>query len=145
MLAQDEPGGTAWWTTVLVDVDCIGVNERELAEIASDQDCVLPLAYSNFLRVAGRRCGSLWRGSDAFYPAILGLKRDAEELMRECGSPSGLHDSNVVIAMHQGYQFLFLAGDTLDPSVRRFSEQDGVAELVNEHFTSFMLSTISGV
>ena len=145
MLAQDEPGSISWWTTVLVDVDFIGVNERELAEIAADQNCVLPLAYSNFLRVAGRRCGSLWLGSDAFYPAILGLERDAEDLMRESGLPFRLHESDVVIAMHQGYQFLFLSGGTHNPPVLRFSEQEGVAELVNEQFTSFVLGTISGM
>ena len=112
-----------------------GLSSPELDEIAEDQGVVLPAAYRGFLEVAGRACGRLWVGTDAFYPVLLGVKQDAIELMEEFHAPFSLAATDVVIGMNQGYEFLYLSGPGDDPPVSGWHESHGSRGVIFDSFT----------
>ena len=86
-----------------------GLTNNEIREIQADQGVeTLPAYYWEFLRRMGRCAGKLLIGTDAFYPALLGMKRDVLELLRENAASQLIDDKAVVIGMHQGYQAYWL-------------------------------------
>lgn len=104
----------------------VGVSDEELREFAEDQAITsIPGRYAEFLKAMGRAAGPLLVGTDAFYPDIIGLKRDGLELLADSGV-AGLASSDViVIAMHQGYQVYWMADvSTDDPPVYMYQEGD---------------------
>ena len=131
-----------WWRDELEGVDCQGLSDTEIEQVALDQGVELPEAYAGFLAVAGRRCGDLWIGTTAFYPAILGLRDDATELLTEDEADWTLADTDVVIAMHQGYTFLYLSGREPDPAVHRYVEGEERSERIFERFSSLILTSV---
>jgi len=129
-----------WWRERLADIDCEPASDDEIERIATDQEVVLPAAYETFLRVAGRRCGQLWLGSDAFVPALFGLREHAADLMRDASLE--LAPADVVIGSHQGYEFLLLHGGGADPEVRRFTEGTPGTVVVATSFSSLVLDAL---
>lgn len=133
----------AWWRSRLADVNCVGLDSGEVAAVLADQGVArLPAAYAGFLEVAGRQCGPLWSGSDAFFPTLLGLRVAADELLDEWEIDADLAANDVVVAMHQGYEFLYLPQGEDDPPVMRFTEGNAVAQQVGPSFTRFVVSAL---
>ena len=88
-----------------------------------DQGVELPWSYECFLRSMGRDAGGIFAGSDLSYAEVLGLRRDAQELLLENESKFILPEDAVVFWMHQGYQFAFLQGSNgPNPTVRLWTE-----------------------
>ncbi len=84
------------------------------------------------------------RGTDVYYPRILGLRSAAQELLEENASPFRLRETDRVISMHQGYQFDFLRGLGDDPEVWSFCEgvsAGNVPSTNHEHFTDWLRRT----
>src|SRR5262245_23536290 len=105
----------------------VGLTEDEIRQLAEDQHVKsLPVAYLKFLRLMGRSAGLLLRGTDAFYPSIIGLKDDAKNLMEAEGFGGLLPRDAFVFAMHQGYQvYWFQSTEGENPTVYLFQEGDG--------------------
>jgi hypothetical protein len=118
----------------------VGLSGQEVQDVAADQGvATLPARYVEFLSEMGRKAGGLLAGTDAFYPEILGLRRDAMELLAENGESGLLRDESVVFAMHQGYQVYWMASRILgDPPVFMYQEgHPGVAR-ERESLTAFL-------
>lgn len=142
----DEISYPVWWRSRLAEISCVGLENGELAAVVADQSVTrLPAAYEGFLKVAGKQCGALWAGSDAFFPALLGLRAAADELLAECETDIDLAANDVVVAMHQGYEFLYLPEGGDDPPVMRFIEGDAVPHEVGPSFTQFVLSALDEI
>ena len=115
-----------------------GLARVAIDQIEADQGAQLPRRYRSFLEVAGGGAGRLWVGSDAFYPAVLGLKIAAQDLLHENGQPFRLSSDAVVFLMHQGYQFFFLVGAGDDPPVYGYVEGEAGPEEVAPSFSAFL-------
>jgi len=124
-----------------------GCSDREIEEIMADQkvDC-LPQAYTSFLERLGRGAGGLLKGTDAFYPRLIGVKDAAIELLTEDGAPIRLPPDSLVIGMHQGYQFFWfptVAQD--DPKVLMFQEGDRIPHREWGTFSSYLNDMIKEI
>ena len=122
--------------------DVSGLTEQEITTVEADQGVKLPPIYRAFLAIMGKSAGSLFVGSDAFFPQILGLRCDAEELLEENSSPFTLDSTDVVFLMHQGYQFMFMHGSDDDPPVFLYKEGDDRPSLVASRLSSFLEGAI---
>lgn len=101
------------------------------------------MAYEAFLTVAGRGCGRLWVGSDVFFPQLLDVRNDARFLVEvELGMPFMVKDDDVVIGMHQGYQFWYMSTLDDDPPVSMFSEADRRPVPLADSFTQLVLDAL---
>ena len=135
---QDVDGYVEFWRSALQRTRCKSAESKEVDALKEDQGLgSLPAAYEAFLLVAGRGCGDLWVGTTAFFPDLLGVRGAAEELFAENRLESFLQPDDVVITMHQGYQFLYLSGPGADPPVFGCIE-GGAGVVVAESFTSLL-------
>jgi SMI1/KNR4 family protein SUKH-1 len=121
-----------------------GVTDAEIQEIRRDQALPsLPGRYVEFLRTMGRDAGPLLRGTDAFYPAIIGLRQEAVNLLEENNVAGLVPDDAVIFAMHQGYQLYWMLGwAAADPPVRMYQEGDATWSQEWPSFTQFLLSEL---
>ncbi|SDE01148.1 SMI1/KNR4 family protein [Actinokineospora iranica] len=86
----------------------VGCTAAEIEQVRADQGGALPEQYEQFLAVMGRSAGELLRGTDFFYPSILGLPTDGRELLVENDATGLLGDGSTIIGMHQGYELYWL-------------------------------------
>lgn len=93
-------------TTVVAD-QILGLTTEQIREVERDQPAPLPEAYRCFLLLLGGGAGHFMQGTDVYHPRILGLWSAAKELLEENTSPFRLQETDLVISMHQGYQFDF--------------------------------------
>jgi hypothetical protein len=121
-----------------------GLTPSEIDEVEHDQPGPLAAAYRQFLQSAGRGAGHFLQGSDVFYHSILGLGRDARELLADNKVPFTLAHDDRVILMHQGYQFDFLRGTGPDPEVWSYCEGTaaGKPTLAYSHFTEWLAAAV---
>jgi hypothetical protein len=123
----------------LPDDGLVGLSDEEIQLVTRDQELDhLPARYVEFLRVMGRSAGRLLAGTDVFYPDILGLRRDALELLSENGVAGLIQDGSVVFAMHQGYQVYWMNGAADDPPVLMYHEGDSAIRREWDSFTDFL-------
>jgi hypothetical protein len=114
-----------------------GLSEDVIRLIESDQPARLAEAYRLFLQLIGSGAGFFLRGSAVYYPAMLGLKKAACDLLSENGSPFVFEDSDRVFLMHQGYCFDFLRGSSPDPEVWSYSEGSSAGNVPERAFGRF--------
>ncbi|SCE64610.1 SMI1/KNR4 family protein [Micromonospora mirobrigensis] len=125
------------------EVDENAVEGLSLAEVRQVSDSWgvdrLPDAYVEFLVQMGVRGGRLLQGTEAFFPEILELPRDAEEFFQEDEGGMPLPRGAQVFAMHQGYQVYWLS-DLLvpDPEVVLYMERRSEPMEVWPSFTHFI-------
>jgi hypothetical protein len=112
---------------VVREGELTGCSPEEVDELRLDQGVSrLPEEYTCFLRLAGRGAGALMRGTDAFYPGLLGIRQDVESLLEDSGAEVALSADSFVIAMHQGYQAYWIPSVSAGrPEVVIFQEGDG--------------------
>ena len=105
--------------------------------------CTIPQAYELFLRSMGRQAGKLFVGTDAFFPAILGLNEAGRSLISFCneqlGTRCSIPDDALVFAMHQGYQFFCMVTSSPNPPVFHFDEGYESLKPVAGSYTDFLL------
>jgi hypothetical protein len=118
-----------------------GLTDGEIREIQADQGLgSLPAYYREFLRRMGRCAGQFLIGTDAFYPALLGIKADVLELLRENAVSHLIGDDAVVIGMHQGYQAYWLeTASEDDPAVYLYQEGETGISKKWASFSAFLL------
>jgi len=118
-----------------------GCDAIQIAEIETDCGCELPVAYREFLARMGRRAGDFYVGTDMFYPVLLGLTKEAHDLVAEDNSDISLPQDAIVFSMHQGYQFLFFrAQDGDDPPVYYYMEQSGTFVKKDDSLSKFLFN-----
>jgi hypothetical protein len=118
--------------------DFQGLSASEIADVAADQGVALPAVYVAFLQVMGRKAGRLFVGTDALFPQLIGLKRDATALLDENEAPFRLEPCDVVVYMHQGYIFGYLRGSGEDPQVFEYKEGEGSAIPVGDTLSGYL-------
>jgi hypothetical protein len=118
-----------------------GLTDDEIREIQIDQGLrSFPVYYREFLRRMGRCAGQFLIGTDAFYPALLGIKVDVFELLRENAVSHLIGGDAVVIGMHQGYQAYWLeTAYENDPAVYLYQEGDSDIHARWTSFSAFLL------
>lgn len=140
-IAEDEVASIAATLRIIhgVEATC-GLSGPEIQEVVVDQSIgALPSGYVEFLRQMGKSAGPILRGTDAFYPNILGIKADALKVLEEDGQAGLFSERDLVFAMHQGYQIYWMSDiQSSNPAV--FMHQEGTAGIIREwdSFTSFL-------
>ena len=87
----------------------------------------------------GNGAGRFFRGTDLFYPSMLGMTDIGRGIVHEDEQGMELASNAFVFAMHQGYSFMFFyAGESDDPVVWYYLEQSGLFKKVNERFTAYI-------
>jgi hypothetical protein len=123
--------------------EVLGCSDEDIRAVERDAGQDLPESYRLFLTRMGRGAGRFYRGSDHFYPSIVGLTKDARELIAKDPAQIDLPTDAIVFSMHQGYQFLFmLASEGQDPPVYRYVQRKGRWERLYERFSEYMLSAV---
>ncbi|MBL7508419.1 SMI1/KNR4 family protein [Frankia nepalensis] len=85
----------------------------------------LPGRYREFLSLAGRGAGGILRGTDAFFPEILDMRRATDDFFADNPGGIDLPDGAVVFAMHQGYQVYWMDSISVeDPPVSLYMERE---------------------
>ncbi|MFE3785941.1 SMI1/KNR4 family protein [Amycolatopsis sp. NPDC059090] len=101
----------------------VGCRPAEVEQVRADMRIQrLPAQYEQFLLRMGRGAGGLLRGSDFFYPAILGLSADGRDFLEENGTASLMAPGSIVIGMHQGYRLYWLECGEPSGPVRCYTE-----------------------
>ena len=123
--------------------DIQGCTDSEILNVAARQGVFLPAAYQTFLRRMGRGAGAFMGGADVFYPAPLGLREKAWELLAEYEYAFALPEDALVFWMHQSHHFMFVrTSEGSDPPVYYYLEGATEAVWLHEHFTDFLGSEI---
>jgi hypothetical protein len=100
-----------------------GCTTEQIAEVAAFAGSRLPRVYELFLKKMGLGAGSFCADIEMFYPEILTLRGDAEELLREGGAAFTLSDRDFVFSMYQGFQFMYFRLDgSEDPPIFLYLE-----------------------
>lgn len=111
-----------------------------VAAIEDDQPVRLSDAYRAFLEEAGGGAGRFLQGSDIFYPAVLGIRATAQELLRRNGLE--LLATDRVFLMHHDAQFDFTRGGGEDPAVWSYNEGDEAPTLAYPRFTDWLRANV---
>ncbi|WP_081005854.1 SMI1/KNR4 family protein [Pseudomonas asplenii] len=127
---------------VILDSALVGCSEVEIASIEQHFGCKVPLAYREFLTIAGRSAGKIFCGVDIFYPRLLSLKFEADELLDELGLSDLLPTDAKVFCMHQGYEINYFLPVADDPPVFQFFEGQSSIDKTWDSFSSFLISSI---
>jgi hypothetical protein len=127
---------------VILDSTLVGCSEVEIASIEQHFGCKAPLAYREFLTIAGRSAGKIFCGVDIFYPRLLSLRFEADELLDELGLSDLLPTDAKVFCMHQGYEINYFLPVSDDPPVFQFFEGQSSITKTWDSFSSFLIASI---
>ncbi|WP_311970484.1 SMI1/KNR4 family protein [Pseudomonas baltica] len=127
---------------VILNSTLVGCSEVEIASIEQNFGCKVPLAYREFLTIAGRSAGKIFCGVDIFYPRLLSLKVEADELLDELGLSDLLPTDAKVFCMHQGYEINYFLPISDDPPVFQFFEGQNSMTKTWDGFSSFLIASI---
>ncbi|MDX2678473.1 SMI1/KNR4 family protein [Streptomyces sp. NY05-11A] len=107
-----------------------------LEEIARAQGVRLDSEYADFLGCMGAGSGRTLSSEVIFYPAILGLRSNAESMCAEFGVVCDLTDS-LVVASHQGYIYYYVSLSE-DGAVYSITEDSTSPIRVADSFSQFL-------
>jgi len=120
-----------------------GCSEGEIAKLEESSGVRLPTKYKDFLKKIGNGAGGVFRGTDIFLSAIVGLNEEAAALLKENGEDFSLPIDAFVFLMHQGYEFsYFCASEGENPPVYQYVEGGGPPVLTWQSFTDFLMDAI---
>jgi SMI1-KNR4 cell-wall len=120
----------------------IGCTVEEISTVEKYFKSRLPKAYKDFLSVAGRSAGKLFQGTDIFYPRVLQLQAEANELLVELAIPELLPSDAKVFCMHQGYELNYFRPVSDDPPVFQFVEGRSEVVIGWKTFSEFIETSI---
>ncbi|WP_459749859.1 SMI1/KNR4 family protein [Pseudomonas sp. 3A(2025)] len=127
---------------MILESALVGCSDVDIALIEQYFGCKAPLAYREFLTVAGRSAGKIFCGVDIFYPRLLGLKFEAEELLDELGLSGLLPADAKVLCMHQGYGINYFLPISDDPPAFQFFEGQSSTTKAWDSFSGFLIESI---
>lgn len=94
------------------------------------------------MTVAGHSAGKIFCGVDIFYPRLLSLKSEAEELLDELSLSDLLPADAKVFCMHQGYEINYFLPVSDDPPVFQFFEGQSSSVKTWDSFSGFLMASI---
>ncbi|MFJ4413306.1 SMI1/KNR4 family protein [Streptomyces sp. NPDC088925] len=99
----------------------------------------LPERYEQFLSLMGRSAGRILRGTDAFFPRVLDMRRASDEFFASNVGGMDLPQGAVVFAIHQGYQVYWMeVMGSQDPPVSLYMEGEPAPMMRWSSFTEFL-------
>lgn len=126
----------------IAEANLIGCTDEEILIIQKHFSCLLPQEYKDFLFIAGKSAGKLFRGTDIFYPRVLQLQSEAEALLSELQLTTLLPIDAKVFCMHQGYELNYFIPTSDDPPVLQFFEGQTEAIVAWKSFSEFIVTSI---
>jgi SMI1 / KNR4 family (SUKH-1) len=105
-----------------VEATIVPMSEEEIGAVEEDQGVTLPRFYREFLRQAGGRFGVVCAGADMYYPEILGLRIDAQELLDRNNIKYRIGAFDFPFHMWQGYYVAWMSGEGDNPPVYGYGE-----------------------
>lgn len=127
---------------LLLPEELHGCNELEIRELEAHFQFRLPLAYREFMKLAGKGAGSFFKGTDIFFPRVLGLQSEAMGLLAELGKSTILGTCAKVFCMHQGYEINYFLSEEEDPPIFQFFEGQESPTKAWNTFSQFLDSAI---
>ncbi|MFZ6722249.1 SMI1/KNR4 family protein [Undibacterium sp. Ji49W] len=121
----------------------IACSLQEIKAIEKHFSSQLPQTYKDFLVIAGKGAGKLFRGTDIFYPRILQLQSEARNLLAELDLTNLLPTEAKVFCMHQGYEINYFLPFSADPPVFQFFEGGNAVTMPWQSFSEFVVDTIN--
>lgn len=119
----------------------LGARTEDVTDFEEQCGCDFPSEYKQFLLLAGKGAGELFRGTAIFYPEVLELQATALDLLQ--GKNLVLSERAVVFSMHQGYLFhYFIADDGDDPPIYEYHEGEKEFTKVADSFSQFLAAAI---
>jgi hypothetical protein len=128
---------------IIAEKNIIGCDNNEISIVEKHFSCRLPQAYKDFLSIAGKGAGSLFEGTDIFYPRVLELQSEAKDLLVELRLSHLLLDDAKVFCMHQGYEMNFFKPISDDPEIFQFFEGNTDAVIAWQTFSEFIIDNIN--
>jgi hypothetical protein len=126
----------------ILETSLVGCTDAEIATIEQHFGCILPAAYRDFLSLAGKSAGKLFRGTDIFFPRVLALRAEACELMNELNLADLLPVDAKIFCMHQGYEINYFLPISNDPPVCQFFEGQSSTTQPWKSFSEFLKNSI---
>jgi hypothetical protein len=124
--------------------DVEGVSSAEISQLENSFRVILPNSYKEFLLAFGRKAGNLFSDVNFFFPDILKLKDELEEMIDEESLAFRLPDNAFVFSAYQGFQYhYFVCDGNEDPAVYRILDGGHPPEKVSESFTAYFRSSIN--
>jgi len=127
---------------VISEHNLVGCSEVDIASVEQHFGCEIPLAYRDFLTIAGRSAGKIFSGVDIFYPRLLDLEFEAEELLDELNLSGFLPADAKVFCMHQGYEINYFLPVSDDPPVFQFFEGESSSIKAWNGFSDFLMASM---
>jgi hypothetical protein len=120
-----------------------GMTEDEIDDLEMVCGVTLPIAYTDFLKDCGKKAGTLW-GRDWFtYPTLKMLKGFYLKSLARAGYSEGLPDGVFVfLCSDLSVYSYFLCGESDDPEVMLFSEEEGGALASGIAFSDYVKKSI---
>ncbi|MFD7584662.1 SMI1/KNR4 family protein [Kitasatospora sp. NPDC059811] len=101
----------------------------------------VPERHGEFLSLMGCGAGGILRGTGAFFPVILGMRRAVDDFFSDNHGGVDLPDGAVVFAMHQGCQVYWMELTSLqDPPASLCMEGEAAPMVRWESFAEFLNS-----
>lgn len=122
-----------------------GYTTEEIRGLESQYGVKLPPSFVAYLKLMGHDTDWLFLGTDASLRHLKQLRKWADALLVENGTPFSLHPLDFVFLMHQGYQFMWIRADgsTDDPPVLYYLEGNKSPEQKFETFSAYLKFCIS--
>lgn len=116
-----------------------GISDIQISEIEQVNNVILPTSYKFFLKECGRSAGLFLCDIKFFYPAILRLKVELEEMISEIDSKFYLPHNAFVFCAYQGYQYhYFLCDRNADPEIYGIIDDGREPEIISPSFTFYI-------
>jgi len=116
-----------------------GCTTADVARIETEFGHRLPAAFVALLGKIGRSRGALMPGADFGFPDLLGYRKVAGSLLSDQDIDLLLDERDFVFWMEQGYQFFFFrTGDSDDPPVLFYNDDDPAFVKVSDHLTDWL-------
>ena len=123
--------------------DINGCTVSEIEQIETAYQIRLPAAYVSFMTRMGRGAGHFLEGSDFLFPAPLGLREEAEGLLKESNAKFSLKKTDFVYLAHQGYQFMYFGAEgSDDPPTSLYLEEEEPRQ-VYDHFSEWLIASVT--
>lgn len=123
--------------------EIIGVSIDDINFVEKKFSIELPTVYKDFLAVMGRNAGKLAEDIDFYFPRIIELKNEAEEMIEDKHDAFYLPVKSFVFSAYQGFQYhYFICDGKNDPEVYRLFDGGEVPKKVANSFSEYLISML---
>lgn len=121
----------------------IGVSSDEIKNLETSLGLTLPIIYKDFLRILGKKAGSLCTDVSFFFHEVATLKEELQEMIDEEELEFTIPELAVVFSGYQGFQYhYFLSDGNENPEIYRIMDDGSPPKKVSNSFTEYLMSII---